>query len=253
MTTISSIFSLLLTLSYSSFSGVLVPGGFGNRGIEGKVLAIEWARKNQKPFLGVCLGLQCAAIEFARNVLGWSDANSTEVDPETTKPVVIDMPEHHGGDLGGTMRVGKRETFFNDTNSVIKSLYGNRSSIEERHRHRYEVNPEFVELFNEAGMKFVGHDDTGNRMEIMELASHPYFVGVQYHPEYLSRPLKPSPPYLGLLLASSGKLSSYLSRGCRLSPRHGSDNDTSDDDFIITNRESAEFPKTSITLSPTSN
>jgi CTP synthase len=235
------------------FSGVLVPGGFGNRGIEGKIQAIEWARKNQKPFLGVCLGLQCAVVEFARNVLGWTDANSTELIPETTKPVVIDMPEHTGGDLGGTMRVGKRETIFTDSDSIIKALYGNRSSIEERHRHRYEVNPQYINCFNEAGMKFVGHDSTGNRMEIMELSNHPYFVGVQYHPEYLSRPLKPSPPYLGLLLASSGKLSSYISRGYRLSPRQGSDYDTSDDDFIIPNSESTEFSKTRFTLSIASN
>jgi len=203
--------------------GILVPGGFGTRGVEGKILAIEWARKSRKPLLGVCLGMQCAVIEFARNVLGWSDANSTEFHAETSKAVVIDMPEHNPGQMGGTMRLGKRQTVFKSGDSVIKALYGNQTYIEERHRHRYEVNPAFVADFEAAGLKFVGHDVNGERMEVVELSGHPYFVGVQYHPEYLSRPLKPSPPYLGLLLASTGKLCNYLSRGCRLSPRNGSE------------------------------
>lgn len=222
--------------------GVIVPGGFGNRGTEGKILAIEWARINKKPFLGVCLGLQCAVIEFARNVLQWSDANSTEVLADCPRPVVIDMPEHSNGDLGGTMRVGKRTTVFrNDFHSTLRLLYGNVETVEERHRHRYEVNPEFVEQFNEKGLKFVGHDVEGNRMEVLELSDHPYFVAVQYHPEYLSRPLKPSPPYLGLLLASSGKLSAYLSGGCRLSPKQGSDNESSDEDFSLINSHSIDL------------
>ena len=225
---------------------MLVPGGFGDRGIEGKILAIEWARINKKPFLGVCLGMQCAAIEFARHVLHWTDANSTEVDPECPKPVVIDMPEHHGGDLGGTMRVGKRTTIFNvNYPSVLRQLYGNATSLEERHRHRYEVNPEFVSAFNEAGMRFVGQDTEGTRMEVMELVGHPYFVGVQYHPEYLSRPLKPSPPYLGLLLASSGKLQSFLNRGCRLSPRAGSDFESSDEEFSLIKAENLQRERVS--------
>ncbi|XP_054158184.1 CTP synthase 2-like [Oppia nitens] len=211
--------------------GVIVPGGFGPRGVDGMVLAIEWARVNKKPFLGVCLGMQCAVIEFARNVLNWTDANSTEVDDKTSRPVIIDMPEHHGGDMGGTMRVGLRTTNFKSGHpSTLKLLYGDVASVDERHRHRYEVNPDFVADFSAKGLHFVGQDIEGKRMEVMELEDQPYFVGVQYHPEYLSRPLKPSPPYLGLLLATSNKLTQYLARGCRLTPRNRSDNESSDDD-----------------------
>merc|ERR1712059_120142 len=186
-----------------------------------------------KPYLGVCLGLQCAVIEFARNVLHWADAHSTEMNPETTHPVVIDMPEHHGGDMGGTMRLGKRQTVFKTADSVLRQMYGNTDTIEERHRDRYEVNPKYIADYEAAGMKFVGHDVDNVRMEIMELANHPYYVAVQYHPEYISRPLAPSPPYLGLILASVGKLQSFLAHGCNQSstPSKLSD-DESDDDEI---------------------
>jgi len=195
--------------------GVLVPGGFGVRGTQGKMEAARWCRTTGKPYLGVCLGLQCAVIEFARNVLHWADAHSTEMNPETTHPVVIDMPEHTQGNLGGTMRLGKRQTVFKTADSVLRQMYGNTDTIEERHRHRYEVNPKYVPEFEAAGMKFVGHDVDNVRMEIMELDNHPYYVAVQYHPEYISRPLAPSPPYLGLVLASVGKLQSFLSHGCQ--------------------------------------
>lgn len=211
-------------------NGILVPGGFGTRGTEGKIAAAEWARKNKKPYLGVCLGLQCAVVEFARNVLGWSTAASTEVDPNTDSPVIIEMPEHNPGDMGGTMRLGKRQTVFKATNSVLYALYGNAERIEERHRHRYEVNPKYIPDFEAAGLKFVGHDVDGQRMEIVELEGHPYYVGVQYHPEYISRPLKPSPPYLGLVLASLGKLQSYLARGCRMSPRNLSEGSSDEEE-----------------------
>ncbi|OXB74766.1 UNVERIFIED_CONTAM: hypothetical protein H355_003653 [Colinus virginianus] len=202
-----------------SAHGVLVPGGFGVRGTEGKIQAISWARKQKKPFLGVCLGMQLAVVEFARNVLGWPDANSTEFDPNTTHPVVIDMPEHNPGQMGGTMRLGKRRTLFQTKNSVMRKLYGDHDFLEERHRHRFEVNPELKKSFEDQGLKFVGQDEEGERMEIVELEEHPFFVGVQYHPEFLSRPIKPSPPYFGLLLASAGRLAHYLQKGCRLSPR----------------------------------
>ncbi|OXB61872.1 hypothetical protein ASZ78_004578 [Callipepla squamata] len=202
-----------------SAHGVLVPGGFGVRGTEGKIQAISWARKQKKPFLGVCLGMQLAVVEFARSVLGWSDANSTEFDPNTTHPVVIDMPEHNPGQMGGTMRLGKRRTLFQTKNSVMRKLYGDHDFLEERHRHRFEVNPELKKSFEDQGLKFVGQDEEGERMEIVELEEHPFFVGVQYHPEFLSRPIKPSPPYFGLLLASAGRLAHYLQKGCRLSPR----------------------------------
>ncbi|XP_056681209.1 CTP synthase 1 isoform X4 [Monodelphis domestica] len=202
-----------------SANGVLVPGGFGVRGTEGKIQAISWARKQKKPFLGVCLGMQLAVVEFSRNVLGWQDANSTEFDPKTSHPVVIDMPEHNPGQMGGTMRLGKRRTLFQTKNSVMRKLYGDPDYLEERHRHRFEVNPVLKKCLEEQGLKFVGQDVEGERMEIVELEDHPFFVGVQYHPEFLSRPIKPSPPYFGLLLASAGRLTHYLQKGCRLSPR----------------------------------
>uniref|UniRef100_A0A8C1J561 CTP synthase n=1 Tax=Cyprinus carpio TaxID=7962 RepID=A0A8C1J561_CYPCA len=178
-----------------SADGVLVPGGFGVRGTEGKIQAINWARRQKKPFL---------------------DANSTEFDPETKHPVVIEMPEHNPGQMGGTMRLGKRRTLFKNTS---RKLYGDAEYVDERHRHRFEVNPELKQHFEDRGFRFVGQDLEGERMEIIELDDHPYFVGVQYHPEFTSRPIKPSPPYFGLLLAASGKLQNYLQKGCRLSPR----------------------------------
>ncbi|TDH11534.1 hypothetical protein EPR50_G00061940 [Perca flavescens] len=202
-----------------SSHGVLVPGGFGVRGTEGKMLAINWARKQNKPFLGVCLGMQLAVCEFARNVLGWEDANSTEFNPESTHPVVIDMPEHNPGQMGGTMRLGKRRTIFKSSTSVLRKLYGDVEYVDERHRHRFEVNPELKHHFEKRGLQFVGEDVEGERMEVIELDDHCYFVGVQFHPEFTSRPIKPSPPYFGLLLAAAGKLQSYLAKGCRLSPR----------------------------------
>uniref|UniRef100_A0A7N4PQF7 CTP synthase n=1 Tax=Sarcophilus harrisii TaxID=9305 RepID=A0A7N4PQF7_SARHA len=199
--------------------GILVPGGFGYRGTEGKLRAISWARTKKIPFLGICLGMQLSVVEFARNCLGWKDADSTEFVPNTSIPVVIDMPEHHPGEMGGTMRLGKRTTIFKTEDSILRKLYGDVDCVEERHRHRYEVNPELIQQFEEKGLKFVGRDVEGERMEIIELANHPYFVAVQFHPEFSSRPMKPSPPYLGLLLAATGTLSAYLQQGCKLSPR----------------------------------
>uniref|UniRef100_A0A667Y3L3 CTP synthase n=1 Tax=Myripristis murdjan TaxID=586833 RepID=A0A667Y3L3_9TELE len=182
-----------------SSDGVLVPGGFGVRGTEGKIQAISWARKQKKPFLGVCLGMQLAVCEFARNV--------------------IDMPEHNPGQMGGTMRLGKRRTIFKSSNSILRKLYGDVEYVDERHRHRFEVNPDLKHHFEDKGLNFVGQDVEGERMEVIELEDHVYFVGVQYHPEFTSRPIKPSPPYFGLLLAAAGKLQGYLLKGCRLSPR----------------------------------
>uniref|UniRef100_A0A3Q2Z1Y3 CTP synthase n=1 Tax=Hippocampus comes TaxID=109280 RepID=A0A3Q2Z1Y3_HIPCM len=194
-----------------SSDGVLVPGGFGVRGTEGKMLAINWARKQNKPFLGVCLGMQLAVCEFARNVLVLNTIVGTLQ--------VIDMPEHNPGQMGGTMRLGLRRTIFKTKNSVLRKLYGDVDHVDERHRHRFEVNPELKRHFEEKGLQFVGQDVEGERMEIIQLEEHCYFIGVQYHPEFTSRPIKPSPPYFGLLLASAGKLQSYLAKGCRLSPR----------------------------------
>jgi len=213
--------------------GVIVPGGFGNRGIQGKIEAAKWCRTTGKPYLGICLGLQCAVIEFARNVLGWKDAHSSEMAPDTTHPVVIDMPEHNQGVLGGTMRLGKRTTIFKTTDSVMRQLYGSQDYVEERHRHRYEVNPKYVPEIEAAGMRFVGQDVDNVRMEVMELQGHPFYCAVQYHPEYISRPLTPSPPYLGLILASSGKLNSFLSHGMEVPSRAVSDDGESSDEEMI--------------------
>lgn len=212
--------------------GVVVPGGFGTRGVEGKIEACKWCRETRKPFLGICLGLQAAVIEFSRNVLNLSEANTTEIDSGTKHPVVIEMPEHNPGELGGTMRLGRRTTLFKTDKSILRQLY-QKDSIEERHRHRYEVNPDYVQKFESSGLTFVGHCEENKRMEVVELQDHPYYVAVQFHPEYLSRPLSPSPPFLGLILAAGGKLSNFLARGCRLSPRDLSDEDLSDGELNV--------------------
>uniref|UniRef100_A0A1L8DXU2 CTP synthase n=1 Tax=Nyssomyia neivai TaxID=330878 RepID=A0A1L8DXU2_9DIPT len=218
-----------------SSKGVIVPGGFGSRGIEGKINACEWCRTNNTPVLGICLGLQAMVIEFARNVLKLEDANSTEVDPTTKHPLVIDMPEHHPGDMGGTMRLGKRTTLFKEGDSIIKKLYRNPKSVSERHRHRYEVNPKYVAALEEKGLKFVGYDADKERMEIMEYPQHRYYVATQFHPEYLSRPLKPSPPFLGLILAAKNRLDHYIDLGCPLKNRSSdeSSEDISSDECEI--------------------
>uniref|UniRef100_A0AAQ4PKV7 CTP synthase n=1 Tax=Gasterosteus aculeatus aculeatus TaxID=481459 RepID=A0AAQ4PKV7_GASAC len=218
-----------------SADGILVPGGFGVRGTEGKIHAINWARKQKKPFLGVCLGMQLAVCEFARNTLVFMWPKSMPV---------IDMPEHNPGQMGGTMRLGKRRTIFKTNSSVLRKLYGDAEYVDERHRHRFEVNPELKSHFEEKGFRFVGQDVEGERMEVIELDDHPYFVGVQYHPEFTSRPIKPSPPYLGLLLAAAGKLPSYLQKGCSLSPRdtYSDRSGSSTPDFEISE---LKFPPTS--------
>ncbi|CAL8100132.1 unnamed protein product [Orchesella dallaii] len=192
--------------------GILVPGGFGKRGMEGKILAANWCRLNNKPYLGICLGFQAAVIEYARNVVGLKNANSTEMDSNTENPVVVDMPEHNPGKMGGTMRLGRRATVFkNEGVSILKQLYGNKDSVEERHRHRYEVNPQYINELEATGLIFVGKDDSGQRMEALEIPDKSFFTAVQFHPEYLSRPLRPSPPYVGLLAAASGQLDRFVS------------------------------------------
>ena len=173
--------------------GILVPGGFGIRGIEGKIKAAEYARLNKIPYLGVCLGLQIATIEFCRNVLGMEKANSTEFDENTPHPAVVFMPEISKTHMGGTMRLGTKPTPFLVEDCKMKRLYGNKPHVDERHRHRYEVNPELITMIEEAGLIYVGKDETGQRCEIMELENHPFYVGTQYHPEFKSRPGRPSP------------------------------------------------------------
>ena len=187
-----------------SSNGILVPGGFGDRGVEGKINAAKYARENNVPYLGICLGLQVATIEFCRNVLGMKGANSTEFDENVEYPAVIFMPEISKTHLGGTMRLGSRPTIWQVEDCKIKRLYGAGDSVDERHRHRYEVNPDIIDDIERAGLRFVGKDETGQRCEIFELEDHSYYVGVQYHPEFKSRPGRPSPPFLGLLMAASG-------------------------------------------------
>ncbi|KAF9003290.1 CTP synthase N-terminus-domain-containing protein [Cyathus striatus] len=186
--------------------GILVPGGFGVRGTEGMMLAIKYAREHNTPFLGICLGFQLAVVEWARNVIGISDATSSEFNPDAVNPVIIFMPEISRTHMGGTMRLGLRPTVFEkDTEqSFTRKLYGGADKIWERHRHRYEVNPEYVERLQENGMKFAGKDEKGERMQVLELHDHPYFVGLQAHPEFCTRPLNPSPPFLGFVAASCG-------------------------------------------------
>ncbi|KAF5180893.1 Ctp synthase [Thalictrum thalictroides] len=190
--------------------GVLVPGGFGDRGVQGKILAARYARENKIPFLGICLGMQIAVIEYARSVLNLHDANSTEFDSETANPCVVFMPEGSKTHMGGTMRLGSRRTFFQVPGCKSAKLYGDKRFVDERHRHRYEVNPNMIARFESAGLSFVGKDESGERMEIVELPSHPFYVGVQFHPEFKSRPGKPSPLFLGLLAAACGQLESVM-------------------------------------------
>ncbi|GMI14416.1 hypothetical protein TrLO_g2428 [Triparma laevis f. longispina] len=201
-----------------SADGVIVPGGFGVRGVEGKIAAAEYCRKEKKPYLGVCLGFQVMVMEYARNVLGMSGANSTEFDENCENPVVVFMPEIDKDNLGGTMRLGARDTLItphaNGELSTSFHLYGKKEVVSERHRHRYEVNPEKIDEISKAGLSFVGKDETSTRMEIAELprSVHPFYVGCQYHPEFQSRPLKASPPFHGLLMAAAGQLNEFLEK-----------------------------------------
>ncbi|KAI3425471.1 CTP synthase, partial [Psidium guajava] len=192
-------------------SCVIVPGGFGDRGVRGMILAAKYARENNVPYLGICLGMQISVIEFARSVLGLDTANSTEFDAETANPVVIFMPEGSRTHMGSTMRLGSRRTLFQTPHCITSQLYCNSEYVAERHRHRYEVNPEVIGILEEAGLKFVGRDETGRRMEILELPTHQFYVGVQFHPEFKSRPGRPSALFLGFILAATGQLKAYLS------------------------------------------
>lgn len=191
-------------------SCVLVPGGFGDRGVKGMILAAKYARENNVPYLGICLGMQISVIEFARSVLGLERANSTEFDAQTPNPVVIFMPEGSRTHMGSTMRLGSRRTLFQTPDCLTSKLYGNSEYVDERHRHRFEVNPEVISVLEEAGLKFVGKDETGKRMETLELPGHSFYVGVQFHPEFKSRPGRPSALFLGLVLAAKGQLEAYL-------------------------------------------
>ncbi len=181
--------------------GILVAPGFGERGLEGKVHAIKYARENGIPFLGICLGMQMCVVEFARNVLGYADASSTEKDPDTTHPVICMMEEQKKTTIkGGTMRLGAYSCVLKE-GSLAASLYGG-LSIRERHRHRYEFNSEYLEEFEKNGMMATGRNPETGLVEIVELPSHPFFIGSQFHPEYKSTPENPHPLFKGLVSAA---------------------------------------------------
>ncbi len=187
-----------------NFDGIIVPGGFGKRGVEGKIKTIRFARENSIPFLGLCYGLQIAVIEFARNVCGLADAHTTEVKPRTKQPVIATMPDQvnniKGKNMGGSMRLGSYSCHLSDT-SHSRKLYG-KSIINERHRHRYEVNNDFREHLEKNGLHIAGANIERNLIEIIELHNHPFFVASQFHPELKSRPLDPHPLFVGLIRAS---------------------------------------------------
>ncbi len=185
-------------------SGILVPGGFGDRGIDGKILAIQYAREHDIPFLGLCLGMQLAIVEFARNVIGWSDAHSAELDPATTHPVIHLMPEQDGiEDIGGTLRLGSYPCALDQTSKAYE-LYG-AETIHERHRHRYEVNNYYRDDLVKHGLKLSGLSPDGKIVEMMELPTHPWFIATQAHPEFKSRPNRPHPLFKGFVGAALDK------------------------------------------------
>lgn len=186
---------------FSDVSGILVPGGFGKRGIDGKLAAIQYARENHIPFLGLCLGMQLSIVEFARHVVGYHDAHSIELNPSTTHPVISLMPDQEGiTDIGGTLRLGAYPCVL-DKDSEAYKLYGE-ELIHERHRHRYEVNNNFRDDLTAKGMKLSGLSPDGRIVEMIEIPSHPFFIATQAHPELKSRPNRPHPLFLGFVEAA---------------------------------------------------
>jgi len=192
---------------------VIVPGGFGTRGVEGKISCVKFCREKGVPYLGICLGFQVAVIEFARNVLGLTDATSTEFNPRTTNPVISELPEQKRIEgLGGTMRLGAQDVLISP-GTLASFLYSKAPTIRERFRHRYEVDPEFIPRLEAAGMVFSGRHPSRPIMQVMELRragtdgsagvpTHPFFIGGQFHPELTSRPLRPQPMFMGLVAAA---------------------------------------------------
>lgn len=180
--------------------GILVPGGFGDRGIEGKICAIQYAREHKIPFLGLCLGMQLSIVEFARHVIGYEDAHSVELNPHTAHPVIHLMPDQNGiEDIGGTLRLGSYPCVL-DKSSKAYEVYGE-ETIHERHRHRYEVNNDFRSILTENGMKLSGISPDGRIVEMVEIPSHPWFIATQAHPELKSRPNRPHPLFKGFIQA----------------------------------------------------
>ena len=185
----------------NNIQGVVVPGGFGNRGIEGKIETIKYVRENKIPFLGICLGMQMAVVEFARDVLGLADANSSELDIDTTNPVIHIMEDQKGiVRKGGTMRLGAYPCVIKKS-TLAEKIY-NKEEISERHRHRYEYNNEYKERLEKAGLICSGTSPDGKLVEMVEIEDHPYFIASQFHPELKSRPNKPAPLFIGLVKAA---------------------------------------------------
>jgi CTP synthase len=186
-------------------SAVIVPGGFGQRGVEGKIRCVKWARTNKVPFLGICLGFQMAVIEYGRNVLGLAGANSTEFEPNCAHPLIAELPDQKKleGIMGATMRLGGQEVAL-DSGSLSSFLYGGKTEMRERFRHRFEVEPAYVAQLQAAGLRFSGRHPKYPIMQMLELPQslHPYFTGGQFHPELTSRPLAPNPMFMGLIAAA---------------------------------------------------
>ena len=189
-------------LEAADLDAVIVPGGFGERGIEGKLASVKWAREHGIPFLGICLGFQMAVVEFARNVVELQDANSAEFDVNCAHPVIAELPDQKEIEgLGGTMRLGGQDVAIAQE-SFAEQLFAS-TSVRERFRHRYEVEPKYIEQLTKAGLIFSGHHPEHQIMQILELSPevHPYFVAGQFHPELTSRPLRPQPMFMGLVAA----------------------------------------------------
>jgi CTP synthase len=188
----------------ANFDGIFVPYGFGPRGTEGKIVAARFARENDVPFLGICYGFQLAVIEFARNVCGLTDANSTEINPDTPYPVIDLMPEQRGIEIkGATMRLGAHKIFL-QRGTLAYSLFGN-EEIHERHRHRFEVNLDYIDALKSKGLCFTGKSSDGRRMETLELPDKYFYFASQFHGEFKSRPGRPSPEYFGFIQACVNK------------------------------------------------
>ncbi|MEK7118420.1 MAG: gamma-glutamyl-gamma-aminobutyrate hydrolase family protein, partial [Patescibacteria group bacterium] len=190
-----------------AYDGVLVPGGFGESGVEGKIRIIEYARKKKVPYFGLCYGMQLAVVEYARNVLKWKDASTTEINKTTRHPVIDIMPEQKallagGGSYGASMRLGAYKAVLKN-GTIAGNAYGT-TEVSERHRHRYEVNPEYVAKLEEAGLVFSGCSPDGKLMEIVELpcTKHPFFLGTQFHPEFTARPLHPHKLFTAFIRAA---------------------------------------------------
>ena len=186
---------------FAELDGIVVPGGFGSRGIEGKIAAARWARENQVPYLGLCLGMQVMCIEFARHIIGNDEPNSTEFDANTAHPVISLMPDQHQvEDMGGTMRLGAYPCQLQPGDKAAAAY--NAELVYERHRHRWEFNNSYRQLFNEHGMVFSGLSPDGRLVEISELRDHPFMLGSQFHPEFKSRPNRPHPLFSAFMAAA---------------------------------------------------